>query len=168
MKLLLIRHAIAEEREDYASTGKHDGERPLTAFGRRRMLTNARGLRRIAPTIDIVVSSPYARARETARIVAETLGVKSNAVTETLTPERPPKDFLAWLAGQSPETVIAAVGHEPHLGRFLQWAIAQQAESRAVFKKGGACLIEFETAVKAGTGVLHWLVTPAQLRSIAD
>ncbi len=168
MQLLLIRHAIAEEREDYASTGKRDAERPLTAFGRRRMAKNARGLRRIAPTIDIIVSSPYTRAMETARIVAETLGVKSNVVTETLIPERHPKEFLAWLAGQSADAVIAAVGHEPHVGRMLQWAIAQQAESHAVFKKGGVCLLEFDSAVKAGTAVLQWLVTPAQLRSIAE
>ena len=168
MQLLLIRHAIAEDREDYASTGKRDAERPLTPYGRRRMSRNARGLRRIAPTIDIIVSSPYTRARDTARIIAESLGIKSNATTETLIPERHPKEFLAWLAGQSADAVIAAVGHEPHLGRLLQWAVAQQAESRAVFKKGGACLLEFPTAVKAGTAVLHWLVTPAQLRAIGE
>ena len=168
MKLLLVRHAIAEEREDYASTGKRDAERPLTEFGRRRMLKNARGLRRVSPSVDIVVSSPYVRAKETARIVGATLGVKSNAVTETLTPERHPKEFLIWLSDQPADVVVAAVGHEPHMGRLLQWAIAGKAEARAVFKKGGACLIEFEGAATAGAGVLHWLVTPAQLRSIAE
>lgn len=168
MQLMLIRHAIAEEREDYASTGKRDAERPLTAFGRRRMARNARGLRRIAPRIDLIVSSPYVRARETARIVAEVLGIKAHELTETLTPERHPKEFLSWLAGQSMDSVVAAVGHEPHLGRLLQWAIAQQAETRAIFKKGGACLLEFESAVKPGSAVLQWLVTPAQLRSIGE
>ncbi|MEP7346918.1 MAG: histidine phosphatase family protein [Gemmatimonadaceae bacterium] len=168
MQLLLIRHAIAEEREDYASTGKRDAERPLTPYGRRRMSRNARGLRRIAPKIDILVSSPYTRARETARIVAETLGIKSTEITETLIPEKHPKEFLAWVAGQPEDAVVAAVGHEPHLGRLLQWAIARQEESRVAFKKGGACLLEFDPSVKAGLAVLQWLVTPAQLRSIGE
>ena len=168
MQLLLIRHAIAEEREDYASTGKRDAERPLTAFGRRRMVKNSRGLRRIAPKVSLIVSSPYTRAKETARIVAETLGIKASATTESLIPERHPKEFLSWLAAQEPDAVIAAVGHEPHMSRLLQWALAQQAESRAVLKKGGACLLEFESAVKAGSAMLHWLVTPAQLRSIGE
>ena len=168
MQLLLIRHAIAEEREDYASTGKRDAERPLTEFGRRRMSKNARGLRRIAPKIDIIVSSPYTRAKETAGIVAESLGIKSNAITETLIPDRHPREFLAWLAGQSPDAVIAAVGHEPHLGRLLHWAIAAKADTHAVFKKGGACLLEFGDEVKAGSALLQWLVTPSHLRSIGE
>lgn len=168
MQLLLVRHAIAEEREDYASTGKRDAERRLTAFGRRRMAKNARGLRRVAPKVGVIVTSPFARATETARIVADTLGVKAPVVTETLTPDRHPKEFLAWLAAQPSDAVIAAVGHEPHLSRLLQWAIAQAADSHAVFKKGGVCLLEFPGAVKAGEAVLQWLVTPSQLRAIAD
>ena len=49
MKLLLIRHAIAEEREDFARTGKDDRLRPLTDEGRKKMKQAARGLRKIAP-----------------------------------------------------------------------------------------------------------------------
>jgi phosphohistidine phosphatase len=45
MKLLIVRHAIAEEREDFARTGKDDRLRPLTDDGRKRMKQGARGLR---------------------------------------------------------------------------------------------------------------------------
>lgn len=168
MQLLLIRHAIAEERTDFAVTGKNDAERPLTEYGRRRMAKNARGLRRVAPKVDLLVTSPYARARETARIVGNTLGIRSATDVGALTPERHPKDFFAWLATQGENATVAAVGHEPNISRLLMWALAQDAESRSEFKKGGVALIEFDGAAKAGTGMLRWLLTPAQLRSIAD
>ena len=48
MKLLLIRHAIAEEREDFARTGKDDRLRPLTDEGRKKMKQAARGPARVS------------------------------------------------------------------------------------------------------------------------
>lgn len=168
MQLLLIRHAIAGEREEFAASGKADSERPLTEYGRRRMAKNARGLRRISPRLDVIVSSPYLRAKDTARIVANTLGAAATETTELLTPDRHPRDFFAWLATQPTDSVVAAVGHEPHLSRLLHWSIAQKAETHAEFKKGGVALVDFDGAPKAGDGVLRWLLTPAQLRSIAD
>lgn len=168
MQLLLIRHAIAEAREDFAITGKNDAERPLTEYGRRRMAKNARGMRRVSPKIDVMVSSPYVRARETARIAATALGVRNVLTVDALTPDQHPKEFFAWLGTQATDAVIAAVGHEPHLSRLLMWGLAQKAEASAEFKKGGAALVDFGSGCKAGTGILRWLVTPAQLRSIAD
>lgn len=168
MQLLLIRHAIAESREDFAITGKNDAERPLTEYGRRRMIKNARGIRRVSPKLDLIVSSPYARARETARIVATALGVRNPGIVDALTPEQHPKEFFTWLATQGRDAVIAAVGHEPHMSRLLMWALAQKADSRVEFKKGGAALVDFDAMPKAGAGVLRWLLTPAQLRSIAE
>src|SRR6478672_122417 len=58
MKLLLIRHAIAEEREDFARTGKDDRLRPLTDEGRKKMKQGARGLRRCVPAFDLLAPSP--------------------------------------------------------------------------------------------------------------
>jgi phosphohistidine phosphatase len=168
MQLLLIRHAIAQEREIFAVSGKGDADRPLTPYGRRRMVRNARGLRRVAPVVNLVVASPYARAMETAQIVAETLRVEARVTSDTLTPGRQPKEFFSWLASQSPDSVIAAVGHEPNISLLLQWAIAQTAESHAQFKKGGAALVLFDGVAKAGQGVLAWFVTPSLLRSIGD
>ncbi|MBV6522088.1 MAG: hypothetical protein MNPFHGCM_02233 [Gemmatimonadaceae bacterium] len=168
MQLLLIRHAIAEERTEFAATGKRDAERPLTAFGRRRMVRNARGLRRVVSRIDLIVSSPYVRARQTARIVADTLGMEAIALSEALAPDRHPKEILSWLAERDAGSAIAAVGHEPHLSRLLQWSMAQQTESHAVLRKGGVCLLEFEGAVRPGVAVLQWLLTPRQLRLIGQ
>jgi hypothetical protein len=35
-------------------------------------------------------------------------------------------------------------------------------------KKGGVALIEFDKTVEPGAGVLRWVLTPAQLRSLKD
>jgi phosphohistidine phosphatase len=53
MKLLLIHHARAEDRETFSETGPPDSERPLTDKGIRRMKKAARGLRRLVPAYRI-------------------------------------------------------------------------------------------------------------------
>src|SRR4029079_14353095 len=82
MRLLVIRHAIAEDRDEFANTGRPDGERPLTDAGRRRMRRNARGLRRLVGKFDVLATSPFTRAAETARIVADAMGIASPEVVD--------------------------------------------------------------------------------------
>ena len=40
MRVLLIRHAIAEDRADFAKTGQDDGLRPLARDGRRKTVAH--------------------------------------------------------------------------------------------------------------------------------
>ena len=70
MDLLIIRHAIAERREVFAQAGEADSARPLVAKGRKRMKQVVRGLKGLVPTIDVLATSPYLRAAQTAEIVA--------------------------------------------------------------------------------------------------
>lgn len=168
MQLLIIRHAIAEDREAFAKSGQPDSERPLTDFGRRRMRRNARGLRRLTRRPDILASSPYTRAAETARIVADVLDVRSVEVVEALTPDHQPGDLIDWLGQQGANDIVAVVGHEPHLGGLLTWFMTGREDSAVELKKGGAGLLVFEGKAEPGKGALRWLVTPAQLRAIAD
>ena len=169
MQLLVIRHAIAEDREDFAERGRDDSERPLTRLGRRRMRRNSRGLRRIAPAIDKIASSPYVRALETARIVGDVLGVKDEIVTvDVLTPDHMSEALLPFLSALPPDANIAIVGHEPHLGRLVTWLMTGGSESHVTFKKGGAALLDLGVRPGAGSAILHWLLTPSHLRAIAD
>ena len=62
MDLLVIRHAIAEDREVFAGTGKDDSLRPLTDRGRERMQEGARGLVRLVDRLDVLATSPLTRA----------------------------------------------------------------------------------------------------------
>jgi phosphohistidine phosphatase len=166
MKLLLLRHAIAEEREDFARTGKDDRLRPLTDEGRKKMKQGARGLRQILPEIDLLATSPLTRAAQTGAIVDTVYGGLSEVEIEELTPEATPTDFLRWLRKQKAET-LAAVGHEPSISLILSWLLTGSERRIFSFRKGGACLIEFTGEVGAGTATLLWALTPGQLRGLA-
>jgi phosphohistidine phosphatase len=167
MQLLVIRHAIAMDREDFATTGRPDSDRPLTDTGRRRMRKNARGLQRIAPLPDLIATSPWLRAADTARVIAETLGMERMETIEELTPDHHPRELAAWRNERGEAQTVAVVGHEPHLGEVVTWLLGGQG-SNVEFKKGGACLLRMDGKVEAGGAVLIWHVTPAQLRGLAD
>jgi phosphohistidine phosphatase len=166
MRLLLIRHAIAEEREDFARTGKDDELRPLTDDGRKRMKQAARGLRNLVPEIDLLATSPLTRAAQTASIVDSVYGGLSEVEIDELAPEAAAADFLRWLRKQSVETV-AVVGHEPSISLMLSYLLTGIDRHIFSFRKGGACLLEFAGEVGAGTGTMLWALTPAQLRDLA-
>jgi phosphohistidine phosphatase len=166
MKLLLIRHAIAEEREDFAKTGKDDRLRPLTDEGRKKMKQAARGLQTIAPEIDLLATSPLTRAAQTGAIVDSVYGGLKEVEIEELSPESSPSDFLRWLRKQK-AGCIAAVGHEPSLSLILSWLLTGSERRIFAFRKGGACLLDFPDEVGAGTATLSWALTPAQLRELA-
>ena len=86
MDLLIIRHAIAEDRDSFANSGKSDDLRPLTEDGKERMKLAAEGLRVVAPDISLLVASPLTRAQETAAIVGKEYGVEIGATTDVLRP----------------------------------------------------------------------------------
>jgi phosphohistidine phosphatase len=167
MKLLLIRHAIAEESEDFAKTGRDDRLRPLTDEGRKKMKQAARGLQEIVPEIDLLATSPLTRAAQTGAILDSVYGGLSEVEIEELSPEATPSDFLRWLRKQKADT-LAAVGHEPSLSLILSWLLTGTERRIFAFRKGGACLLEFPDEVGAGTATLLWALTPAQLRDLAD
>jgi phosphohistidine phosphatase len=168
MRLLLIRHAIAEEREDFARTGKDDSLRPLTDEGRKKMKQAARGLRSLVPEIDLLATSPLTRAAQTGAILDSVYGGIDVVETDELSPETTPEQFLRWLRQQK-EDVVAAVGHEPSLSQILGWLLTGIDRRLFAFRKGGACLLEFgDDEPAGGTATLLWALTPAQLRTLAD
>lgn len=93
MKLLVVRHAVAMEREEFARTGQSDDLRPLTADGARKMRRVARGLRAEIETLDLLVTSPLVRAVQTAGIVADAYGTGAAGTTTSLLPDAPLEEF---------------------------------------------------------------------------
>ena len=165
MQLLVIRHGLAVDREEFARTCPDDGLRPLTKEGKKKMRRGARGLRTLVQSLDVLASSPLTRAVQTAEIVAEVFGVQPIERSE-LVPSRPPGALLKWLQRQPPDAVVAVVGHEPHLSLCASWLVRGLEESFVELKKGAACLIEFPDKLAAGHGRLRWLMTSRQLRRL--
>ena len=167
MNLLVIRHGIAQDRDEWAGTGEDDTLRPLTEKGRRSMRGVARGLARLAPKPDVLATSPLTRATQTAEIVTAAYGGVDTVLLEQLAPERHPADLLAWLRTCAADSTIAVVGHEPHLSDLLSWLLTGREGSFIQLKKGGACLLKFQGNARAGGALLRWAMTPSQLRRLA-
>lgn len=163
MQLLVIRHAIAEDRDEFEASARADSERPLTKHGKRQMKRVAKGLRRMAKSIDVLGASPLVRAQQTAAIVADSYGAMGVVTVPALAPGSAPEDFADWLGRQRIAEVVGAVGHDPHLGMLVTWLLAGRAEPRVAIEKGGACLVDVEGAPRAGCGTLLWSLTPAML-----
>lgn len=167
IELFLIRHAVAAER---GPDHPDDTTRPLTAEGIERFRRAVTGLRALGVGIDLVLSSPYTRARETAELLAAGLRPKPRVVlVEALAPGHRPAHVAAAVeqhvgAGRGTSRV-ALVGHEPDLGELAARLLG--AKGRVEFKKGAVCRIDVDRAMPAGPGTLRWLLPPRALRGLA-
>src|SRR5262249_37218201 len=71
MELYIVRHGIAVDREDPKCPP--DPERFLTEEGRDKTRQVAKGMAEVASVPDLILSSPYLRAFQTAEIFADEL-----------------------------------------------------------------------------------------------
>jgi len=76
MELYFLRHGIAEET---SSTGR-DSDRRLTDEGRRKLRQTLQRVADAGVSPDLLLTSPYVRARQTAEIAKEILGYKEDLV----------------------------------------------------------------------------------------
>jgi len=166
VQLLIVRHAIAEDTEAFAATGRDDALRPLTADGARKMRRVARGLHAIVPTIDVLVASPLTRAQETAEIIRREYEIDRIETSELLQPQTALDAVVEGLA-QYDSGVVTVVGHEPQLGRLATYLLAGGDRPGVELKKGAACRIDFDGRPTAGQGVLAWSLRPGMLRDLA-
>jgi phosphohistidine phosphatase len=167
MQLLIIRHAIAEDKVEFARTGRDDTERPLTREGKRQMRHVVKGMRRVVRSLDVLASSPLVRAEQTAAIVAEEYDEISIDTVPELSPESDPAAFARWLRTQSEAKVVAVVGHEPHLGMLTTWLMTGSRESHVTLEKGGACMLEIDEQPGTRSATLQWSLTPEVMKKLS-
>jgi phosphohistidine phosphatase len=160
MKLLLVRHAKAED----LAPGQSDDARRLTGSGRQTARHIGRALKHLLPRVDLLVTSPCARACETAKHIARAYNRLDATPLTDLRPGAAPDAVLAWLQEQSSEAMIVLVGHEPDLGGLASWLLTGDTRPVLAFKKGAACLIAFDDRPAPAGGQLEWYVPPRLLR----
>src|ERR1035437_7167281 len=161
-ELYLIRHGLAEDRGE---AWPDDTKRPLSEEGMSRLRKEARGLARLGVSLDIVLTSPLARARQTAEIVAAAFDPRPPiASADSLAPGAQYAAVVADLEKHARKTRIALVGHEPNLGDLAAGLVG--ARHPIQFKKGAVCRIDVAALSPAGPGSLRWFLTPKVMRAI--
>jgi phosphohistidine phosphatase len=163
MEICLVRHAIAVERG--TSGFENDALRPLTPRGRDRMREAAAGLATLI-TPQLVLTSPYLRATQTAEILAATYHLSSPKLVDALATG----DDAALLneLRDLDATPVIIVGHEPYLSGTLSLLLTGDAARMSTdLKKGAAVLVSCERDPDPGSCWLEWLLQPAALRALA-
>ena len=159
MRVYFLRHGKAEDR---AAWRGDDAARPLTAAGEKEMRREAKLLRAMDLALDLIVTSPLVRARRTAEIVADELGLGGRLVEDArLAPGFDVRRLEQVLAAHGPAESVMVVGHEPDFSATVAELIGG---GDIVMKKGGLARVDV-TAPAAGGGQLVWLLTPPLLGS---
>jgi phosphohistidine phosphatase len=163
VELYLVRHGIAEAHGD---AWPDDTKRPLSAAGISRLRKIARALAALDVTFDAILTSPLARTRQTAEILADAFETKPPIVpVESLAPGGAQAAFVAEL-GKQPRKIrrLAVVGHEPGIGELAARLIG--VRHAIAFKKGAVCRIDLDALPPTGPGELRWFLPPKVMRAI--
>lgn len=158
-----MRHGPAEDREQFAKKNPEDSLRPLTMKGRKRTQRVAMQLRDWIDEVDVIISSPFTRARQTAEIVSQIFIDTKVIEAAELAPASPPQAFMRWLRAHGDDHKrILIVGHEPHLRILASFLLAGQVEPLLEIKKSGALCLKLDSFkyVVPGGAKLIWLLQP--------
>jgi phosphohistidine phosphatase len=163
--LYILRHGIAVEP---GTGGMRDDDRPLTPKGRRRMHEIARGLSRLELALDRIVTSPLPRARSTAEIVADVLGISEHVeISNVLRTGAAASAIERWLSGRS-ESRLMIVGHNPTLSDLISLLVLGSTEPLLCdLKKGGIAALT-KAPGPASPYEIAWIAPPRLLRSLAE
>ena len=141
--IYLLRHGEAEDG------AVDDAARRLTEKGERQARDAGLALKELGVGIDACLASPKVRARETARIAAELLGVE---VEQTEALRGGPFDALELTAGRGD---VLLVGHEPDFSA----EVGRLTGANIALKKGGIAVVDGSTLLA--------LWRPRELKRIA-
>ena len=165
MDLYLVRHAAAFDPDQ--SRWPTDRDRPLTDKGEKRFRRAARGLVSLVPNVDVVVSSPYLRTLQTARLLHEA-GWPDAVEVEALEAGRQPAEVLQALQAYATAQAVVLVGHEPTMHELVSYLLtADSAHAQVEFRKGAVARLEVQ-GLRPGSATLRWLLAPKVLRAIGN
>src|SRR5580693_5303739 len=164
MILYLMRHCIAVDPNKPKSPA--ETERPRTAKGVQKTRAAALGLNALGIKPDVMITSPFVRAAQTAEIFAETLGFAPAKIRvhDALKPAGNPAEIVKEVVGLRAKEVMC-FGHAPQLDLLMAHLLGARGAVTELQKAGIAC---FEHTAARGKWNLRWLVTPKMLRQLAE
>jgi phosphohistidine phosphatase len=162
MDIYVVRHGIAIDREDPKCPP--DPERYLTEEGIEKTKRVAAAVAALGASPDLLLSSPYVRAMQTAEIFASALDYSKQKIRQTdlLLPGTEPSLLFRELAKDKHTSTLFVFGHAPQLDDIIAAALGSKHHITSL-KKAGVALIELKR-VSPPNGQLVWLATPKMLR----
>lgn len=161
MKILyLLRHAKSNWKEQ----GLQDFDRPLNGRGREAAPLVGRFIRDRKLRVDLLLSSPAERARQTAALIKEAAGLSADLLYDERIYEADAARLLEVVtqAADSADALLL-VGHNPGMEELLKFLTG---EERQMPTAALACVmmdVERWAKARARAGRLEWLVRPKEL-----
>lgn len=162
MQLFIVRHGIAVDREDPKCPA--DPERFLTNEGIEKTREVAQGVVEVATVTDLMMTSPYLRAVQTAEVFATVFEYSKQKIrkSDLLLPGAESLQLFRELSKDKDLSTVFVFGHAPHLDDLIATAIGTKHQISSL-KKAGVALVELKRLVPP-SGELVWLATPKLLR----
>ncbi len=158
--IYIMRHGKAEDIRQ----GTSDEDRRLTEKGREATASAGRWIASQGIFFDFIASSPLARAKETAAIVADELGQKDRLVIwKALSPGGNTDGVFRAISRHQNARLILLVGHEPLLSALISRIISGEENTAIALSKGSLAKIRGYMHSVNPSGELHWLVTGRQM-----
>ena len=154
MRVYILRHAEAEPR----GPGVAEAARQLTPLGKQQLKAVLRQAHDAGVSPEAILTSPWVRAVETARLASKALRCERIVETRALLPDIPPAQVLREIRALSQAKQVMVAGHEPQLSRLAAFLL--EAPVALDFKK--SALMRIDVLEKEGPprGVLKWMLTP--------
>jgi phosphohistidine phosphatase len=156
MFVYVLRHGIADD----AKQGEPDSSRALTSEGRKKLASVLDRARKGGAAPTSILTSPYLRAKQTARMAAQAFSCEGSVVeTSALVPSGSPE--LVWdeVSEYRSEQHLMVVGHEPLLGELVSYLL-DSPSLRVDMRKAALVAISLESLRGSPRGVLQWMITP--------
>jgi phosphohistidine phosphatase len=152
MQIYILRHGIAEE----AKPGQPDSARRLTPEGKQKLQKILAVARQAGVRPDVLLSSPYKRALETAEIAHQALRPAERILqTDVLTPGYTPERVWDEIRLHREAEQVMLVGHEPQLSTVVGFLTSGRVE----MKKGAIARVDVDALGTRPLGTLVWLLT---------
>ena len=154
MNLYLVRHGLANWPPG-AWQGS-DAERPLTPEGERIIREEGAALARLGLQPDLILHSPLVRARQTAELVAQALGLADRAQAhDLLSPGFDHKALKKLLREHAERESLMLVGHAPDMANVVEKITGGAVK----IKEGTVAHVKIEKPDESLKGTLIWLAT---------
>jgi phosphohistidine phosphatase len=157
MHVYFLRHGQAVGRAEWKG---NDSARPLTEAGVEALRREAEAIKRLGLGLEVIVTSPYLRAAQTAEIVAEHLDMRGRLMRDKrLAPGFGVRKLGEILGENEMAGAVMLVGHEPDLSETVAELVGG---GRMTFKKGALARVDLpDHSVRRGE--LIWLIPPTAL-----